>query len=122
MRDHRRPTMMNVHSDDGDDQPLDAASDVTAFTERCATGRLLAFASDPASNVVAVSPALSEALGGPLDGDRLARMMGGDGKAEPLPVVSILQPQRRQPGGLPERSPRRPHLRGCSGASPRPTA
>ena len=65
-----------------------APSDVTAFTERCATGRLLAFALDPASKVVAVSPALSEALGGPLDGDRLASMMGG--KDEPLPVVSVL--------------------------------
>ncbi len=52
------------------------------------TGRLLAFALDPSDKVVAVSPALSEALDGPLDGDRLARLVGG--KDEQLPLVSVL--------------------------------
>jgi DNA-binding CsgD family transcriptional regulator len=90
MRAHFLGTMMNATQMTGMTN-VGAASDVAAFTERCATGRLLAFALDPASNVVAVSPALSEALDGPLDSDRLARMMGGDDRnAEPLPVVSIL--------------------------------
>jgi DNA-binding CsgD family transcriptional regulator len=65
-----------------------AASDVTSFTERCATGRLLAFALDTSSNITAVSPALSEALDGPLENDRLTRMLGG--LDEQFPVVSVL--------------------------------
>jgi DNA-binding CsgD family transcriptional regulator len=65
-----------------------AASDVLAFTERCAPGRLLAFALDPSSNVVAVSPALSEALEGTIESDRLGRLL--DGKDERLPLVSVL--------------------------------
>jgi DNA-binding CsgD family transcriptional regulator len=65
-----------------------APPDVTAFTERFATGRLLAFALDPSSNITAVSPALSEALDGPLESDRLTRMLGGTD--EQFPVVSVL--------------------------------
>jgi DNA-binding CsgD family transcriptional regulator len=65
-----------------------ATSDVCAFTERCAAGRLLAFALDTSNNIVALSPALSEALEGPLENERLARMLSG--KDEQFPVVSVL--------------------------------
>ena len=67
---------------------VEAASDVSAFTERCAAGRLLAFALDPSNNIVAVSPAFSEALAGPLESERLGRVLGG--KDEQFPVVSVL--------------------------------
>ena len=63
-------------------------SDARGFLELMAAGRLLALALGPASEVLGVSPALSEALGGPLDGDRLARLLRGE--EESLRVVSIL--------------------------------
>jgi DNA-binding CsgD family transcriptional regulator len=81
-------TMMNVTQMTGMTN-VGAPPDVTAFTERCATGRLLAFAVDPSSNITAVSPALSEALDGPLESDRLTRMLGG--LDEQFPVVSVLK-------------------------------
>jgi DNA-binding CsgD family transcriptional regulator len=65
-----------------------AASDVRAFTERCDPGRLLAFALDPSSSLTAVSPALSEALDGSLESDRLSRLLNG--KDERFPLVSVL--------------------------------
>ncbi len=80
-------TMMNVTQMMGTTN-VPPASEVTAFTERCATGRLLAFALDPSSTVTAVSPALSEALDGPLESERLTRLVGG--KDEQFPVVSVL--------------------------------
>jgi DNA-binding CsgD family transcriptional regulator len=67
---------------------IGAASDVAAFTERCDPGRLLAFALDASGNICAVSPALSEALDGPLENDRLARLLGG--RDERFPLASVL--------------------------------